>query len=176
VNSWHGQGKPYSLYILFTLVTHILNSAHGFALKFFPSVKCWSFITYEIIYKHFWFCVNNKAVQNELPQSTYCHHKPRVQRVRSVNFISHVDCKQLHKTGLYACYWGYIRDLAQHVLKQNMMEWTNCLLCNQVVLLFFYICAEDRGHSMSPAKCYPPAGPSSVITIINTSDADCSGV
>jgi hypothetical protein len=30
------------------------------------------------------------------------------------------------------------------------MEWTNFLLCNQVVLLFFDISADDGGGSMSP--------------------------
>jgi hypothetical protein len=142
MHSWHGQGKLYSLYSLFTLVTHILNSAQlllFFFFKFFLSFKCWSFITYKIIYILFWFVVNNKAVKNQLPQSTYYHHKLRVQRVRSVNFISHVDCKQLHKTRLYACCWGYSWDLAQHILKQNMMEWTNFLLCNEVVTLLLHL-------------------------------------
>jgi hypothetical protein len=60
-----------------------------------------------------------------------------------------MDCKQLHKARLYACYWGYISDLAQHILKQNILDWTNFLLCNQAVLLSFYISADDRS-SMFP--------------------------
>jgi hypothetical protein len=42
--SWTRKSLLLVLYILFTLVTHILNSGH-FYLKFFLSFKCWSFIT-----------------------------------------------------------------------------------------------------------------------------------